>query len=336
MNTQAEARFKAAKERLAMSPDDLATLKQFAEAARGFDKRDDAVSAMKAAYQRRPTPELYAELRSICTYPEFQAIAKPPEKPGAAPAPQAGTGAELLPRKPFPLLLDQVIFFPVQDGLSVFILITCAVSMTIGSIFTWAMGGIGIAAALIFFGIVFGYLWTVMHASGMGEKHTRGWPDMANPEEFGAAIGQYYLVSLICFAPALAVLYFQPLGEDEVTNLLAAIGVALIGVLYYPMALMLAGFTHSAGEALNFPSGFRSIGKMPVDYLVCLGFIIFTEIVVIVGQVLIQVTFAEAPIPMRILLGFMIQTASVYLLIMKMRAVGLLYYAREKDLGWFQ
>ena len=37
MNIQAEAKFTAATERLALAPDDLAVLKQFAEAARGFD-----------------------------------------------------------------------------------------------------------------------------------------------------------------------------------------------------------------------------------------------------------------------------------------------------------
>ena len=336
MSAQAEGKFRAARERLGGAPDDLAALRAFAEAARGFDKRDEAVAAMKAAYQRRPTPELFAELRSICTFPEFQAIAKPPENPNAGPAKQAGTGAEILPKKPFPLLLDQVIFYPVQDGLSVFILVTCTISMTIGSLFAGALGGIGIAAALLFFGIVFGYLWTVLHASGMGEKHTRGWPDLTQPEEFGAAVGQYYMTILICFAPAFAVLLFRPLGEEIGPNVLAAILAGFFGMLYFPMALMMAGFTHSAWEALNFPSGLRSISKMPGDYLICLGFLLFSGIVITLGQVVLKVTFRDATIPAQIGVALIVQTASVYLMIVMMRTVGLLYYAREKDLGWFQ
>ena len=334
MNTQSEGKYRAAKERLAHAPDDLAALREFSLAARDFDKRDEAVAALKSAYQRRPTPELYGDLRQICTYPEFQAIA-PPASQGKEPTKQAATGAEILPRKAFPMLLDQVIFYPVQDGLSVFILITCAISMTIGSMFAGAMGGIGIAAAVIFMGIVFGYLWSVMHASGMGEKRTRGWPDFSNPEDFGAAVGQYYMVFAICFAPAFIVLFMNPF-DNETLSVLASIGLAGIGVLYYPMAMMMAGFTHSAWEALNLPSGLKSIFRMPMDYLICLAFIAFTFVVVTVAQVLIMVTFADAPFLVRVGISVVAQVASVYLLIVQMRAVGLLYYAREKDLGWFQ
>jgi hypothetical protein len=174
-----------------------------------------------------------------------------------------------------------------------------------------------------------------MHASGMGEKHTRGWPDIANPEEFGAAVGQYYMVFAICFAPAFLVLFMDPFDNMTLSGL-TAIGLAGIGVLYYPMALMLAGFTHSSWEALNLPSGLKSIFKMPMDYLICLAFIAFTFVIVTVAQYVIIVTFADAPFLVRVAISVVAQVASVYLLIVQMRAVGLLYFAREKDLGWFQ
>jgi hypothetical protein len=333
MNTQAEGKYRAAQQKLAAKPDDLATLKEFAEAARAFDKRDDGVSALKTAYLKRPTPELYAELRTFCTYPEFQSIKPPAES--AAPKVQAGTGAEILPRKAFPLLLDQVILYPVQDGMSVFILLTSTVAMTVGALFAYAYGGLGIMAAVIFFGIVFGYLWSVMDASGMGEKRTRGWPDLTNPEEFGSAIGQYYMVLVICFGPSIAFLVLNPL-DNVALALIGSLVLAFGGALYYPMALMLAGFTHSAWEALNLPSGIRSIAKMPIDYLICLAFILFSLMVVTFGQFLLGHTFADAPFPVRILVGLMVQALTVYLLTVQMRTVGLLYYAREKDLGWFQ
>lgn len=335
MSTQAEAKYRAAKERLAGSPDDLAALKEFSEAARAFGRRPEALDALKAAYSKRATQELYAELRMVCTFPEFQAIPKPPES-GAAPANAPGSGAELLPRKAFPLLLDQVVFYPVQDGQSIFILVTCAIMMTIGSMFAWAMAGVGVAGALLCYGIVFGYLWTVLHASGMGEKHTRGWPDLTHPEEFGAAVGQYYMVLFICFGPAIAVLFLRPLGDEFTPNLLASIALGLGGMLYFPMALMLAGFTHNSWEALNLPSGLRSIFKMPGDYLICLGFMLFAGILITVGQVMLGTTFGAAPFPLRVAISLVGQTLSVYLMIVQMRTVGLLYYAREKDLGWFQ
>jgi hypothetical protein len=152
MNTQAEGKFRAAQMKLGAKPDDLATLKEFAEAARGFDKRDDALAALKAAYERRPTTELYAELRAICTYPEFQAIKPPPES--GAPKVQVGTGAEVLPHKPFPMLLDQVIFYPVQNGLAVFILVCCTILMAAGDLLRLA-GPLGVAGWLILWGVAY-------------------------------------------------------------------------------------------------------------------------------------------------------------------------------------
>src|SRR5262245_39137179 len=151
MSIHAEGKYRAAKERLSGAPDDLGALREFSVAARAFGKRPEALDALKAAYAKRPTPELYTELRMVCTFPEFQAIAKPPES-GAAPAGPAASGAELLPRRPFPLLLDQVIFYPIQDGQSIFILICCSLMLGIGNI-VWALAGpLGLAAAVILAG----------------------------------------------------------------------------------------------------------------------------------------------------------------------------------------
>jgi hypothetical protein len=391
MNTQAEAKYRAAQQKLAAKPDDLATLKEFAEAARGFDKRDAALDAMKAAYGKRPTPELYAELRSICTYPEFQAIKAPPES--GAPKVQAGTGAELLPRKPFPLLLDKVIFYPVQDGLSVFILICCTILMAAGDLLRLA-GPLGVGATLILWGVAYAYFWSVLHSSGMGERDTRGFPDFTDPGSLGTAVGQYFMVLIVCFGPAFLWLFLSvyisasperdydppeqvqmeasPEPDEEESGeeaaapamrqeappqrpavsreheetggmlarglfiLLGAIALFFLGVLYYPMALMLAGFTHSTGELFNLPAALRSIAKISGDYLICLGFFIGSYILVAVVVWVLNVAAGGMPWPLRIGVIFVGWSINTYLFIMQMRTAGLLYYAREKDLGWFQ
>lgn len=392
MNTQAEAKFRAAQQKLAAKPDDLATLKEFAEAARGFDKRNDAMDALMAAYKRRPTPELYSELRSICTYPEFQAI-KPPLESGA-PKTQAGTGVEILPRKAFPMLLDKVIFYPVQDGLSVFILICCTFLMAAGDLLRLA-GPLGISATLILWGVAYAYYWSVLHSSGMGEKDTRGFPDFTDPGSLGTAVGQYFMVMVVCFGPAILWWLLLPAffsssperdydpseqvqmetspetdeessGEEEVAPpkrqeappkhravprerdevkgalakglffLLGSIALFILGVLYYPMALMLAGFTHSAGELFNLPAAVRSIMKISGDYLICLGFFIGSYILVAVVVIVLNVAAGGLPWPVRFGVVFVGWSINTYLFIVQMRTAGLLYYAREKDLGWFQ
>jgi hypothetical protein len=44
----------------------------------------------------------------------------------------------------------------------------------------------------------------------------------------------------------------------------------------------------------------------------------------------------KAPLPLWILLMIFIRVIDTYLVIAQMRTAGLLFYAREKDLGWFQ
>jgi len=336
-NPKDEARYQAARQQVAASPDDLTILREFCAAAKLVGRRPEAVEALQASYTRHPTQDLYGELRSICTFPEFQSI-KPPAESAAAPGKQAGTGAELLPRKPFPLLLDQVILYPVQDGLSVFILICCTALLTAGDILR--LGGIiGFGAAIIFWGIAFGYFWSVMAASGMGEKRTRGWPDFTDPGEFGTAVGQYFMVFVACYGPAVVMFFYPVFLQHEVPkmfNLLGAIGLAFLGALYYPMALMLAGFTHDTWQLFNFPTAIRSIARIPGDYVICLAFFLGTYLLAVVLEVLLGSVAARAPLPLWILLMIFIRVIDTYLIIVQMRTVGLLFYSREKDLGWFQ
>jgi hypothetical protein len=342
MSTQAEATYRAAKERLSAAPNDLTALKEFSEAARAAGHRPEALDALKAAYSKRPTQELYAELRIICTYPEFQALAKPPES-GAAPAKQAGTGAELLPRKPFPLLLDQVVLYPVQDGLSVFILICCSMMLGIGNIVWTLAGPLGIGAAIILAGFPCAYFWTVVTSSGMGEKRTRGWPDVTDPAEMSEAFGRWGMVSIACFAPAVFMLVYNPLFNHEPlesVHIFSAIGLGFLGVCYYPMALMLAGFTHDSWQIFNLPSALRSIVKIPGDYLICLGFFVASYVMVVLIEILLgnvgANALAQKQVPLWVVLTIFGRVIDTYLIMVQMRTVGLLYYAREKDLGWFQ
>ena len=337
MSTQAEGKFDAARQRVAKAPDDLAALREFAEAARGVGKRPEALEALKAAYQRRPTPELYQELRQICTYPEFQALAKPPDS-GAAPPPQAGSGAELLPQKPFPLLLGNVLYYPIQDGTSIFILVCCSVMIGVASVLPRYAGLLGGGAGVILAGFPFAYFWTVVTSSGMGERHSRGWPDVSDPAELSEAFGRWFMVSVACFGPAILLLLWPSLHDEDpgMIHVLGSIGLGFLGIIYYPMALMLAGFTHDVWQIFNVPAAVRAIAKIPGDYLVCLIFFVISYVVVVVLEVILHVIASEAKPPVWITLAIISRVIDTYLVLVQMRTVGLLYYSREKDLGWFR
>jgi uncharacterized membrane protein len=227
----------------------------------------------------------------------------------------------------------------------------------------------------------------------MGEKYTRGFPDFTDPGSLGTAVSQYFMVLVVCFGPAVLMLFlptFFPsssereyvpppvpvqaeaapetegseddeeapaqspevppayqVGSDEradiksgatktVIVIVAAIALFFLGVLYYPMALMLAGFTQSIAELFNLPAAIRSIAKISGDYLICLGFFIGSYLLVAVVLFVLNVAAAGLPWPVRFGIVFIGWCINTYLFIVQMRTAGLLYYAREKDLGWFQ
>ena len=337
MKEREEARYRAARARLEAAPDDLEALREFAEASKAVDRRSDGLDALQAAYKRHPSHPLYAALRSICTYPEFQAIAPPPAEAGPSPETKVVSGQEVLPRKPFPLMLDQVIFYPVQDGGSVFILLCCSLLFAAAS-YVARFGCFGVVAAAAIAGYAFAYLWMVVTSSGMGVKGSPGWPDFNGFGELFGAFAQWVMIWVACLGPALALLVYgliRAQGPGPVIPF-AVIGLLLLGLAYYPMALMLAGFTHDLWQVFNFPSGQRSILRMPGDYLICLGFFLSGYLAVIVIELALIYVANRMPLLPWIGIMAMCRVLDTYLLIVQMRSVGLLYYVREKDLGWFQ
>lgn len=338
MREKEEARYRAARARLAAAPDDLDALKEFAEASKGGDRRTEGLDALQAAYKRNPSHPLYAALRSICTFPEFQAIPPPPEDAGPAPEAKSSAGQEILPRRAYPLMLDQVIFYPVQDAMSAMILICCSLIFAVASVLASRAGVLGLAAAAAISGYAFAYLWTVVASSGVGEKRSPGWPDFTDVWELFGAFGQWVMVWVACLGPALVLLIYGVTrdGGLGVVIPIGVIGLALLGMAYYPMALMLAGFTHDMWQVFNFPSGYRTILRMPGDYLICLGFFLSGYLAVVVIELALIYVADRMPLAPWIVIMAMCRVLGTYLLIVQMRAAGLLYYSREKDLGWFQ
>jgi hypothetical protein len=106
------------------------------------------------------------------------------------------------------------------------------------------------------------------------------------------------------------------------------------------MALMLAGFTHDTWQIFNLPSALRSIVKIPGDYLICLGFFVASYVMVVLIEILLgnvgANALAQKQVPLWVVLTIFARVIDTYLIMVQMRTVGLLYYAREKDLGWFQ
>lgn len=119
----------------------------------------------------------------------------------------------------------------------------------------------------------------------------------------------------------------SPAGADPAR--LAIYGAALIaGAIYYPMSILAVSMFDTVA-AMNplvvIPAMFRA-AKEYVTVLVLMG---------VVAGVKLGGEFAAAQLKIPFLPTFVTALLGLYFLIVQMRMLGLMYYARRADLGWF-
>lgn len=143
---------------------------------------------------------------------------------------------------------------------------------------------------------------------------------------------------LVAFLPVLILLFYalseqkDPLGQPGFQALIA--GLFVLGTLYFPMALLLNGFTQRFATAFNFGVGLRGIRTMGLDYAVCCLFFLLAHATWIILEIY---WVGKTP---RGLNGSRMGTSAVtsliglYLSVLQMRALGLLYRKHQERLGW--
>jgi hypothetical protein len=181
------------------------------------------------------------------------------------------------------------------------------------------------------------YLYRILESVVSGEQEPPG----IAPEDWDAAWQElaHYLGGLfVAYLPVWFLLVnaiFQREGYLAREEIRLALGGALVaGTAYFPMALLLNGFTQRIGTAFNFGVGFRSIGKMGLDY----GFCAFYFLIGNAGWVLLQI-FWVAGTPRgwnsaRITAAFMTTLFGLYVGVLQMRALGKAYRKHHDALGW--
>jgi len=316
-----DAVLEAARARLAGSPDDPAALRAFAEAARDAGRRDEGVATVRRAYLRKPTREVYALLREICTFPEFQDV-DPPEKPPPIPPVSEALAKDRIEWKPYALLLDQILFYPVRSGTGIFVLVSGALLVSVAQL---KIGGCLTGIVNSYLAV---YLWSVLRESAYGGRSNPGWPDFESFFDIVRAYLRWLMVTLGCFGPFLFVI----LSGHTWLHIAAASVLLLAGAFYFPMALLVVGFSENGFNVINAPVVFGSIRRIARDYFICVGFVVGSYIASIALEIGLRFAMAHSPAWLAIL--FMIRALNVYMLILQMRAIGLLYFVRSKDLGW--
>lgn len=223
--------------------------------------------------------------------------------------------------------------FPFQGGGAVFLI--CG-ALVLGFLDVLKMfGGLfGVGLHVIYWGYLFSFMQRLVQTAAQGSDEWANWSIVTDFfQDIVQPFLQILVVSIVCFAPAWFLAFkwkidlMSPAGADP--SHLAIYGAALLaGAVYYPMSILAVSMFDSVA-ALNpvliVPSIFR-VAKEYVTVLVLMA--------VIVG-VKLGGEYATLQLKIPFLPTFVTALLGLYFLIVQMRMLGLMYYARREDLGWF-
>lgn len=176
----------------------------------------------------------------------------------------------------------------------------------------------------------------VIRVAAQDDDRPMDWPDLAGWADILAGALQVFGSGLLVFAPALTALIMAGralFGGAELAVLTwggAALGLTVIGVLYYPMA-MLAVALFDTVKAVNPLVVIPAILRVPLHY----GFVLLLLLVMgVVHHGAVRV-LGLLPLGWQAL-GFLpVAMLGFYTLIVSCRLLGWLYRANARKLGWF-
>jgi hypothetical protein len=165
----------------------------------------------------------------------------------------------------------------------------------------------------------------VLNYTIQGRNDIPAWPDLT---AMGSQVMRPFLqivgTALACAIPALV--YYSAANARYPVEHPVLVLLALAGLLYFPMAALTVVMSGSL-LALNPVTVVRSICRVPLEYVVLVGFMLTLFLTAWCAQ------YFLARIP---LLGQVLQIiATLYLVLVEMRILGLFYVATEDKLAWF-
>jgi hypothetical protein len=198
----------------------------------------------------------------------------------------------------------------------------------------YLLGGAAFFLKLFATAFTFAYIQRVIQTAAQGSDDQAEWPDVSDFwQDIIVPCFQLVMLSLICFAPGVAAVYFvgsSLAGGDSMSPEYVALIVAAftLGAIYAPMAfLALAMFDSVAG--LNPMVVIPAIFRMPLAYLTVL---VLTALIAAAGA---AQQFAATLIPIPVLPALVASGIGLYFLTVQGRLLGLMYYANRQKLGWF-
>ena len=195
-------------------------------------------------------------------------------------------------------------------------------------IYGWAL----ILALTVFGG---GYLTTYLRAiltgTAAGESKMPDWPEFT---DFGSLASPFFqLIGTVLFSFGLAIgftIYAAFASEGGPWLGWATTAAIVFGCLYFPMAFMAVAMFDSLG-AVNPLLIIPAILKIPLEYLITVALFAVILLVRWLGD-----TLLPGILPVPVLPSVLSYFLGLYFLTVEMRILGLLYWARRHELGWFR
>ena len=131
-------------------------------------------------------------------------------------------------------------------------------------------------------GLLFGYISHAIRRVSMGHYDEGPSPDLSDPADLIFSAGKIGIaVMLITFGPLIAVILFGVTSFDEIDlTTIASVGIGVIlaglwAIFYYPMALLVSGYTGEFLATINPVVGIATMTRLGFDYakayFMCLG-----------------------------------------------------------------
>jgi len=204
-----------------------------------------------------------------------------------------------------------------------------------------SFGWWGLMARAIILGYLFTYMQNIIHSTAIDDKELPSLPDITNFwEDILLPCLQLIGVTLICFAPAIGVeCWVIATGQEGMGPLLTS--ALVLGCLYFPMAFLALAMLDSVAAA-NPLQVIPSILRVPREYLVAVVVLAGVFGIRALGDYMLVKFFPKGlgtHSLAKLLAMFVAQAfwglASLYLLTVGMRILGLLYVTRKDKLGWY-
>ena len=310
---------------------DASALKPFVQAAKEEERRPEAIALLKARYEPDHPCDAWEALRELMTYPEFAQL--PPPAEALDPRKEA--------KQPYGRMLGGTFRFPFRSAASITVILAGGLVFAGSMKLIQMVGCVAMPLLAAATGYVVAYWFNIVMESATGSIRPPGWPSGEDVLDYIGHFIRWWLATFAATLPAAVLLgaWLKAAQESDSAvvllhpALIGAIVAGVLGVLYYPMALLLAAFGGAWWMPVNLPMALSGIRKLRGDYFLCVGFFVVTFAVATAVEVWMSRTFRGLALVAARMAGAWLTFTMTAI---QMRALGLLYYARSADLGWYR